>query len=62
MTDPKEQGNAGTTKPLMKTKTILRNKIHSTITKKAQAENFKEVTPGGSPGLQGEDGGWQQGS
>ncbi|XP_028620212.1 long-chain-fatty-acid--CoA ligase ACSBG2-like isoform X2 [Grammomys surdaster] len=48
MTDPKEQGNAGTTKPLMKTKTILRNKIHSTITKKAQAENFKEVTPGTS--------------
>lgn len=61
MTDPKEPGNAGTIKPLMKTKTILRNKIHSTLSKKAQAEHFEKVTQGGSPWVQGEDGGWQQG-
>ncbi|XP_076788146.1 long-chain-fatty-acid--CoA ligase ACSBG2-like isoform X3 [Arvicanthis niloticus] len=48
MTDPKEQGDAGTIKPLMKTKTILRNKIHSTLSKKAQAENFEKVAPGTS--------------
>lgn len=58
MTDPKEQHNLNTTAPTPK-KAILRNKIHSTLSKRAQAENFEILTPGGSrhPANQGEGGG-----
>jgi hypothetical protein len=60
MTDPKESDNLQTSRRILKTKTILKNKIHSAISKKAQADNFEILTPGGSPAphpVQGEGGG-----
>ncbi|EDL83600.1 similar to gonadotropin-regulated long chain acyl-CoA synthetase, isoform CRA_a [Rattus norvegicus] len=46
MTDPREQGYHRSIAPLLKTKTILRNKIHSTISKKAQAGNLEAMSSG----------------
>ncbi|XP_006525204.1 uncharacterized protein LOC78625 isoform X1 [Mus musculus] len=48
MTDPKESDNLQTSRRILKTKTILKNKIHSAISKKAQADNFEILTPGSS--------------
>ncbi|XP_021074056.1 long-chain-fatty-acid--CoA ligase ACSBG2-like [Mus pahari] len=47
MTDPKEQVKLPTTGSILKTPT-LRNKLHSTILKKGQAENFEILNPGAS--------------
>ncbi|XP_031202555.1 long-chain-fatty-acid--CoA ligase ACSBG2-like isoform X3 [Mastomys coucha] len=44
-TNPEEQ-DLRTTRPLLKTKAILRSKIHSTISKKARAENLETMTSG----------------